>query len=142
MAPVPQGSATQVIEGDTTTSTSAGTLRLQARRESLGRRRRPPKPRRQVAWDETVIDNEHLDRKRSKRKYIEFIYKVCCIYHKQRAFGESSDESECDSSSSEEGDVENGTAKESNTAKGKQKSNQHHHPNAYERQPVYKKAKS
>jgi len=34
-----------------------------------------------VTWDESVIDNEGMGRKSSKR---------CCIFHKQRAFGESS----------------------------------------------------
>lgn len=37
-----------------------------------------------VTWDENVIDNEGLGRKSSKR---------CCIFHKQRAFGESSTDS-------------------------------------------------
>jgi protein phosphatase 1 regulatory subunit 11 len=37
-----------------------------------------------VRWDEDVVDNEGLGRKSSKR---------CCIFHKQRAFGESSTDS-------------------------------------------------
>eukprot|EP00751_Fragilariopsis_kerguelensis_P001521 CAMPEP_0170817690 /NCGR_PEP_ID=MMETSP0733-20121128/40196_1 /TAXON_ID=186038 /ORGANISM="Fragilariopsis kerguelensis, Strain L26-C5" /LENGTH=102 /DNA_ID=CAMNT_0011177471 /DNA_START=189 /DNA_END=497 /DNA_ORIENTATION=+ len=37
-----------------------------------------------VTWDENVVDNEGLGRKSSKR---------CCIFHKQRAFGESSTDS-------------------------------------------------
>ena len=47
--------------------------------------------------DEGVIDNEGLGRKSSKR---------CCIFHKQRAFGESStdsDASDSDGSSSSGG---------------------------------------
>ena len=38
--------------------------------------------------DNSVVDNEGLGRKSSKR---------CCIFHKQRAFGESSTESSDDS---------------------------------------------
>ena len=38
-----------------------------------------------VAWDASVVDNEHLGRRKSKR---------CCIFHKQRPFDESSSESE------------------------------------------------
>merc|ERR1740124_2037978 len=41
-------------------------------------------PRPNVQWDENVINNEGLGRKSSKR---------CCIFHKQRAFGESSTDS-------------------------------------------------
>jgi protein phosphatase 1 regulatory subunit 11 len=37
-----------------------------------------------VSWDEAVVDNEGLGRKSSKR---------CCIFHKQRPFGESSTDS-------------------------------------------------
>ena len=48
--------------------------------------------RNNVRWDESVVDNEGLGRKSSKR---------CCIFHKQRAFGESSTDS-----SEDEGDGE------------------------------------
>lgn len=41
-------------------------------------------PRPTVRWDENVQDNEGLGRKSSKR---------CCIFHKQRDFGESSTDS-------------------------------------------------
>ena len=44
-----------------------------------------------VRWDESVVDNEGLGRKSSKR---------CCIFHKQRRF----DESSTDSSDEEDGD--------------------------------------
>mmetsp|Transcript_499 Transcript_499/g.589 ORF Transcript_499/g.589 Transcript_499/m.589 type:complete len:160 (-) Transcript_499:193-672(-) len=40
-----------------------------------------------VTWDEGVLDNEGLGRKSSKR---------CCIFHKQRSFGESSTDSSDD----------------------------------------------
>jgi len=41
-----------------------------------------------VEWDESVVDNEHLNRKKSKK---------CCIFHKKLDFGESDDESEWES---------------------------------------------
>jgi protein phosphatase 1 regulatory subunit 11 len=45
-----------------------------------------------VRWEEDVLDNEGMGRKSSKR---------CCIFHKQRAFGESStDSSDYDSDKS------------------------------------------
>ena len=43
------------------------------------------RPQSNVSWDTDVVDNEGMGRKSSKR---------CCIWHKQRAFGESSTESE------------------------------------------------
>ncbi|GJJ71220.1 protein phosphatase 1 regulatory subunit 11 [Entomortierella parvispora] len=46
---------------------------------------------RRVQWDDNVIDNEHMNKKKSK---------ICCIFKKQREFGESSDESSSDSDSS------------------------------------------
>mmetsp|Transcript_38752 Transcript_38752/g.81477 ORF Transcript_38752/g.81477 Transcript_38752/m.81477 type:complete len:165 (-) Transcript_38752:344-838(-) len=47
------------------------------------------RPRSNVTWDERVVNNEGMGRKSSKR---------CCIFHKQRAFGESSTESSEDDS--------------------------------------------
>ncbi|KAL5369291.1 hypothetical protein CPHLJ_4g3940 [Cryptosporidium parvum] len=49
-----------------------------------------------VTWDESAIDNEMMNKKKSKK---------CCIFHKKRNFGESSSsesdsDSESDSSSS------------------------------------------
>uniref|UniRef100_A0A0G4IF07 Protein phosphatase inhibitor n=1 Tax=Chromera velia CCMP2878 TaxID=1169474 RepID=A0A0G4IF07_9ALVE len=46
----------------------------------------PPNENR-VSWDETAVDNEFMNKKKSKK---------CCIFHKKRAFGESSSESEAD----------------------------------------------
>ncbi|TMW63126.1 hypothetical protein Poli38472_002067 [Pythium oligandrum] len=46
------------------------------------------RPRPRVTFDEDVVDNEHLGRKKSNK---------CCIFHKKRAFGESSSESGEDS---------------------------------------------
>jgi protein phosphatase 1 regulatory subunit 11 len=53
------------------------------------------RPRPAVRWDENVIDNEGMSRKSSKR---------CCIFHKQREFGESSTDS-----SDQEGDGDDGS---------------------------------
>lgn len=44
-----------------------------------------PKTGKKVKFTETTVDNEHMDKKKSK---------CCCIYVKPRVFGESSSESE------------------------------------------------
>lgn len=49
------------------------------------------RPRPNVRWDEDVVNNEGMGRKSSKR---------CCIFHKQRKFGESSTDSDYDSDKS------------------------------------------
>ncbi|CCI46987.1 unnamed protein product [Albugo candida] len=46
-------------------------------------------PRAHVRFDDSVIDNEHLGRKKSKK---------CCIFHKKRIYNESSSESDDESS--------------------------------------------
>uniref|UniRef100_A0A161MPX3 E3 ubiquitin-protein ligase PPP1R11 n=1 Tax=Triatoma infestans TaxID=30076 RepID=A0A161MPX3_TRIIF len=46
---------------------------------------RKPKPAKQVKWSTETVDNEHLNRKKSK---------CCCIYEKPKNFGESSSESD------------------------------------------------
>lgn len=50
---------------------------------------RKPKPDKGVKWSSDTVDNEHLNKKKSK---------CCCIYEKQKTFGESSseDEGECE----------------------------------------------
>mmetsp|Transcript_3213 Transcript_3213/g.4449 ORF Transcript_3213/g.4449 Transcript_3213/m.4449 type:complete len:133 (-) Transcript_3213:241-639(-) len=48
------------------------------------------RPRRHITFTQDTVDNEHMNKKSSKR---------CCIFHKPRAFGESSsdsDSSDCD----------------------------------------------
>ncbi|KAI9486801.1 MAG: phosphatase inhibitor-domain-containing protein [Benjaminiella poitrasii] len=93
---------------------------------------------RAIQWDENVIDNEHMNKKKSK---------ICCIYHKPHAIGESSDES---SSSSSGGDSSNsesesdrpnrfshGKCSHNHTYKKKRRNPREVSPNAYERQPVY-----
>ncbi|CAI5732852.1 unnamed protein product [Peronospora destructor] len=51
-------------------------------------------PRPHVTFDNSVVDNEHLGRRRSNK---------CCIFHKKREFGESSSESDVDSDDSGSG---------------------------------------
>lgn len=64
-------SATVTLTQQVTETTTPDVLRLSLSRPS-------------VRWDENVVDNEGLGKKSSKR---------CCIFHKQRAFGESSTDS-------------------------------------------------
>ncbi|KAL2011837.1 hypothetical protein VTN00DRAFT_4555 [Thermoascus crustaceus] len=52
-----------------------------------------------IRWSEDVIDNEGMGKKSSK---------VCCIYHKSHAVGESSSESESSDSSSSDTDSDSG----------------------------------
>lgn len=80
----------------TRTNQNAGTLTSTDEQEilPLTLRARPT-----VTWDADVEDNEGLGRKSSKR---------CCIFHKPRAFGESStdssdNDSDCSGSSSSSG---------------------------------------
>merc|ERR1711935_36507 len=67
-----------------------------------------------VTWDENVIDNEGLGRKSSKR---------CCIFHKQRAFGESStDSSDYESDDNDNrGDHRKPIARKKNSGNGTEK---------------------
>lgn len=44
---------------------------------------RKPKTEKEVKWATDTIDNEHMNKKKSK---------CCCIYEKPKMFGESSDE--------------------------------------------------
>ncbi|KAI7877783.1 hypothetical protein K492DRAFT_197402 [Lichtheimia hyalospora FSU 10163] len=92
---------------------------------------------RAIQWDESVVDNEHMNKKKSK---------ICCIYHRPRAVGESSDEeSSSDSSSSDSSDSDKDHSDHCDhhhhhhSKKKKKKRNAREaSPNAYERQPVYK----
>ncbi|KAK9347388.1 phosphatase inhibitor-domain-containing protein [Lipomyces starkeyi] len=116
-----------------------GTLRL----------RGGPVADRRVRWGDDVIDNEGMGKKKSK---------ICCIFHKQRAFDESSSDesSSSDSGSSSGSDSDNdGDSKSGHheSAEGCDHSHSHSHshshrnrrrarkskPNAYERQPKYGK---
>ncbi|GAW80017.1 protein phosphatase inhibitor 3 [Plasmodium gonderi] len=66
-------------------------------------------PQKMVRWDESTVDNENAQKKSSK---------VCCIYHKPKKFGESS---ESDSDSSEnEGDCRPCSKKDERTKEKKE----------------------
>eukprot|EP00592_Proboscia_alata_P009512 CAMPEP_0194360586 /NCGR_PEP_ID=MMETSP0174-20130528/7933_1 /TAXON_ID=216777 /ORGANISM="Proboscia alata, Strain PI-D3" /LENGTH=118 /DNA_ID=CAMNT_0039132155 /DNA_START=186 /DNA_END=542 /DNA_ORIENTATION=- len=68
-------------------------------------------PRPSVRWEEGVIDNEGLGRKSSKR---------CCIFHKQRGFGESStDSSDSDASNSSGSSSDGGPSNKANPGNNK-----------------------
>lgn len=64
----------------TATTTTTTTAPVEPARAIALRLRAP----RRVRFDETAVDNENLGRRKSKS---------CCIYHRRRAFDESSDES-------------------------------------------------
>ncbi|KZV67335.1 hypothetical protein PENSPDRAFT_688235 [Peniophora sp. CONT] len=118
----------------------AGVLRLRGARQ--------PGPR--VQWTEDVVDNEGMGKKKSK---------ICCIYHKPKAYDESSDE---DSSSDDDTDSEPDTSSARPSGSFSRRRNQHHShahrhdehecahvhnlpsdddTNAYERQPLPNKGK-
>ncbi|XP_076237855.1 E3 ubiquitin-protein ligase PPP1R11-like [Calliopsis andreniformis] len=65
-----------VLETDVTDSGSqeVPTVRLRLRK---------PKSSKKVQWTQGTVDNEHMNKKKSK---------CCCIYEKPRTFGESSSE--------------------------------------------------
>ena len=53
-----------------------------------------------VRWTEDTVDNEHMNRKRSKSSSLSMLlFLECCIYHKPHEFGESS--SDCSSDESD-----------------------------------------
>ncbi|XP_052790625.1 E3 ubiquitin-protein ligase PPP1R11-like [Mya arenaria] len=54
-----------------------------SRSPTLALKLRKPKNDKKVKWTTETVDNEHLNKKKSK---------CCCIYEKPRMFGESSDE--------------------------------------------------
>ena len=91
------------------------------------------KPRRKVKWDKKVIDNEHLNKKKTK---------ICCIFHPQNDSdyecdsSDDSDSSSLSSSSSSSSDSDSGDAGAGNGFKSNPERSV---PNAYEIQPKYRK---
>ncbi|KAJ2803438.1 Type 1 phosphatases regulator ypi1 [Coemansia guatemalensis] len=89
------GSHTVVVQATPLPPAPAGILHL---RGDGGRAHSDAAPRAStqhaghVRWEEDVVDNEGQGRKSSK---------VCCIYHRERAVGESDTESSCSSSGSD-----------------------------------------
>lgn len=55
-----------------------------------------------VTWDESAIDNEKMNKRKSKK---------CCIFHKRRSFGESSSSEDSSCSSDDEEDKCTGNCK-------------------------------
>lgn len=105
--------------------------------------------KREVRWKEDVVDNEHMNKKKSK---------VCCIFHPQQNFEDMDDEcdhcghsdslsSSSSSSSSSESESEKDLDRESrhNARKERRKrklaQKRSTSPNAYEIQPDYSQNK-
>lgn len=59
----------------------------QAQEETVVLRLHKPKTDKKVQWEEGVVDNEFMGKKKSK---------CCCIYSKPHKFGESDSESDSD----------------------------------------------
>mmetsp|Transcript_21996 Transcript_21996/g.61278 ORF Transcript_21996/g.61278 Transcript_21996/m.61278 type:complete len:400 (-) Transcript_21996:503-1702(-) len=89
--PLPGGSGSMSASG---TASATATITQQAQSSSSSSQTAPtlhlilqPRPQHNVTWTEDTIDNEHLNRKKSKK---------CCIYKKPQNFGESSSSSGSD----------------------------------------------
>lgn len=90
------------------------------------------KSRNSVRWTDDVVDNEHMNKKKTK---------ICCIFHPQREFGECSSDSSSDLDSSDSSDNEHDHNDSCNHGRrGHQESSRKRDPspNAYEKQPHYK----
>jgi len=74
----PQSSQTIVVESDGTEAPVLPSVRMKLKK---------PKGKKKVAWSADTVDNENMNKKKSK---------CCCIYEKPRDFGESSSESDDD----------------------------------------------
>ncbi len=94
------------------------------------------KPRRKVEWDKKVIDNEHLNRKKTK---------ICCIFRPQNDSDyeceSSSDSDSSSSSSSSLSSSSDSDGDDSGAPNGIKGNPEHSEPNAYEIQPKYTKKK-
>jgi len=115
--------------GQGSSSGTARVLRLRGARNTEAR----------VAWDDDVVDNEHMDKKKSKsvllisvflisRKQTKII--VCCIYHKPRRFDESSSD---ESSSSDKSDHQSSCGRQGHHHDHSR--HRHHRPKARDRVP-------
>lgn len=77
--------------------------------------RKPKNSHKQVSWDAHTVDNEHLNKKKSK---------CCCIYEKPKKFGDPDDES------NDENDND-----ECDSCMGKKKTHQLHRPDNEKEEP-------
>ncbi|POY75450.1 hypothetical protein BMF94_1522 [Rhodotorula taiwanensis] len=78
-------------------------------------------PGQRVQWAQETIDNEGLGRKKSK---------ICCIYHKPKAFDESSDESDSSSGSGADSDGSRDSrqgGRPSSSSSARRRRHHHHH---------------
>lgn len=103
---------------ETVTITAPPVLRLEADQQS----------RQEVTWDESVIDNENLNRRKTK---------ICCIFHPTDEDGSRECDSDSDSSSDSSGDESDKPKKENPDKKNKNDDCRKSKPNAYEVQPTY-----
>ncbi|KAK4049262.1 Type 1 phosphatases regulator ypi1 [Microbotryomycetes sp. JL201] len=84
-------------------------------------------PDQRVRWEQDVVDNEGLGRKKSK---------ICCIYHKPKAFDESSDESSSDGD--DDSDASAGSADSREGARNPRKITRwrrHRHDHGHDHEP-------
>lgn len=140
--PERQSQAGPNLQTQTEETTPTPVLHLRPRSE---KEKQKKKSRSQVRWTDDVVDNEHMNKKKSK---------ICCIFHPQREFGECSSDSDSgssDSSSDESGDERGRPCNHNHDhnhnhehdhaqskGNGKVKKARESSPNAYERQPHYK----
>ncbi|GMM52504.1 hypothetical protein DASB73_034670 [Starmerella bacillaris] len=80
----------------------------------------------QVTWTEDTIDNEHMNKQKSK---------ICCIFHPKTEFGESEEEESLSESSSSESDSDSDSDSSCNHCHRPSR------PNAYERPSRHKRVK-
>ncbi|VVC44590.1 Protein phosphatase inhibitor [Cinara cedri] len=95
--PLPSNSATVILQPQATDNLVVH-LKL----------KKPKNNHKQVSWDAQTVDNEHLDKKKSK---------CCCIYEKPKKYGDP-DEDKSDESDNDECD----------SCMGKKKTHQLHRP--------------
>ncbi|KAK6199561.1 phosphatase inhibitor-domain-containing protein [Scheffersomyces amazonensis] len=81
--------------GETVTQTETHPILRLRNADKQNQKKQSSQTKPAVRWNEDVVDNEHMNKKKSK---------ICCIFHPQREFGEDSGDSSSDSSSDESGD--------------------------------------
>jgi len=70
-------------EGTTTTTIVENGSRAMQASPNVVLKLKKPETDKKVKWDQQTVDNEHMDKKKSK---------CCCVYEKPKLFGESSDD--------------------------------------------------
>lgn len=82
MSDPPQTSSRTMVKDEQPTSTQTQTPPEQP---VIRLRLRKPKTAKKVAWSANTVDNENMNKKKSK---------CCCVFEKTRQFGESSSDSD------------------------------------------------